>query len=245
MEEVWKDISGFEGYYQVSTLGKIRSISRYVSHKNGGSAFKNGKVLSLRKNTAGYSVVNLAKEGKICTKTVHRLVAIAFLPNPNNYPFINHINENKEDNRIENLEWCTPRQNSEAFFTQRNTVYQYDLQGNLLHIWHSQTRAAEAIGGDSRGIVQCCRSYLARGRSLKTYCGYIWTYSLLSSEELKRRTTNERRIRVAQLDIKGNVVHTYSNVTEAANAVGCSLTAISNALKGKLETVKGYKWIRN
>ena len=100
MDEVWKDIPGFEGFYQASNLGSIRSLDRYLNYKNKGLTLRKGKKLSLKTSSKGYLEVTLVINGKCYYKRVHQLVALTFIPNPNNYPYINHINEIKTDNRI-------------------------------------------------------------------------------------------------------------------------------------------------
>ena len=99
-DEVWKPIKDFEGYYEVSNKGRIKSSKRNI-------------ILNQGNITKGYLGVSLAKDGVSYSKRVHKLVADAFIPNIENKPYINHINGNKKDNRVENLEWCTPKENSE------------------------------------------------------------------------------------------------------------------------------------
>ena len=98
MEEIWRDIEGYEGLYQVSNLGNIYS-------------FYSNKKLSFGIDTSGYRIVTLWKNRKGKTKTIHRLVAETFIFNPNNYPIINHKDENKQNNSVDNLEWCTCQYN--------------------------------------------------------------------------------------------------------------------------------------
>lgn len=113
MEEEWRDIRGFEGYYQVSNLGRVRSLNRTITCSLGKSFKKKGKVLSMNKfSSSGYRICMLTK-GKIReNKFFHRLVCQAFLPNPENKPFVNHIDNDKLNNNITNLEWSTPMENT-------------------------------------------------------------------------------------------------------------------------------------
>lgn len=107
MEE-WKDIVGYEGYYQVSSDGNVRSLNRTVHHsKNSGTRILFGRMIKNHKNTKGYISVALSKNGVVAMYRVHRLVAKMFVPNPNNLPEINHIDENKSNNASSNLEWVS------------------------------------------------------------------------------------------------------------------------------------------
>lgn len=112
MEEVWKDIEGYEGIYQVSNLGRIRSLDRYVDCGPVGIRFTRGRIRVAGNNTGtGYLCIVLNKNGVGKPRDVHRLVAEAFIPNPNNLPCVDHINGDKHDNRVENLRWCTQLEN--------------------------------------------------------------------------------------------------------------------------------------
>ena len=100
MEEEWRDLEGFEGLYQVSNYGRVKSFVRHL----GGKPFN---YLKPKPDKDGYLQVSLAKNKKPHTKKIHRLVAQAFIPNPNNYPQVNHKDERKDNNNVDNLEWCT------------------------------------------------------------------------------------------------------------------------------------------
>ena len=107
MEEIWKDINGFEGLYQISNLGRVKSLERYSIQKH----LIEEKILNISHSQAGYVDVSLYKDGKRIHKKPHRLVAEAFIPNPNNLPEVDHIDTNKDNNRIDNLRWCTHSEN--------------------------------------------------------------------------------------------------------------------------------------
>ena len=111
-EEEWKDIAGYEGYYQVSNLGNVRSLDRVVNYADGRTAKYKGQKIAINTRPNGYLKVNLYKDHKMKNLTVHRLVAEAFIPNPIKYPVINHKDENKTNNHADNLEWCTNAYNS-------------------------------------------------------------------------------------------------------------------------------------
>lgn len=104
--EEWRDIPGFEGLYKVSNTGKVKSLERKVKYKNGAIHIVNEKILKYQKDRYGYLQLILCKEGIQKNMKVHRLVASAFIPNPNNLPEVNHKDENTSNNNVENLEYC-------------------------------------------------------------------------------------------------------------------------------------------
>lgn len=113
MKEVWRNIEGYEGLYEVSNLGKVRSVDRWILMTDGRKQFKKGKIIAQVKRRKGqnYLSVGLWKNNKLKTCLVHRLVAKAFIPNVANKHFINHKDENQENNCVSNLEWCTALEN--------------------------------------------------------------------------------------------------------------------------------------
>lgn len=114
MDEIWKDIPGYEGLYQVSNKGRIKSLDRIGSAGNGALRIYRGRLLKPwpAKKRCGYMYIDLSKDGISRQFRVHRLVAYAFIPNPLNLPEVNHIDHNVENNSVENLEWCTGEYNN-------------------------------------------------------------------------------------------------------------------------------------
>lgn len=113
-KEIWKDIPGYKNYYQVSNIGRVRSLTRVVGFKRVGHKSKKteiGKLKKLVPDKNGYLRTSFYKDAKSIRRGAHQMVALAFIPNPDNKPFINHKNGIKTDNRVENLEWCTPEYN--------------------------------------------------------------------------------------------------------------------------------------
>jgi len=111
MEEFWKDIKGYEGFYQLSNFGNIKSVNRCIIRSNGRKQTFKGIKLSPSMSKIGYYVIALQKKGYIKRHYIHRLLAQTFIQNIDNKPYINHINGIKSDNRLENLEWCTHFEN--------------------------------------------------------------------------------------------------------------------------------------
>ena len=189
-EEIWKDIPNYEGLYQVSSLGRVKSVKRIVPYKNGKVIHRKERLLSLSDSYGQYYTVGLIKEGNHKTWNVHRLVAMAFIPNPNNLPCINHKDENKYNNLVDNLEWCSYSYNTKynnVMRTRLNTrnnnqshgyekkVYQYDLQGNLVKVWDSVKSINRELGYKPTNISSCCLNKQYR----KTAYGYKWSYESL------------------------------------------------------------------
>lgn len=111
MTEIWKPVKGYEGLYEVSNKGRVKSLKRYSVRFGHQKELVGEKLMSLHKSSEGYIIVHLSKDGERKSKSVHRLVAQAFIPNPHCYPLINHKDENKANNHVENLEWCTQEYN--------------------------------------------------------------------------------------------------------------------------------------
>ena len=179
MEEIWKDIKDYEGCYQVSNLGRIKSLERKVRGKSPQSLqIVKEKIRVLSHTTEGYTYVVLAKNGKNKTFLVHRLVAEAFIPNPNNLKCVNHKDENKQNDCADNLEWCTYSYNNtyKDIHLRRNMdnttrkIIQYDLDMNEIKRWNSIAEASKFYNIQQSNIISCCKGK-------RTHCaGFKWRY---------------------------------------------------------------------
>lgn len=170
MKEVWKDIPNYEGIYQVSNLGRIKSLRSYNSFTK--SYYFKEKILKGKIDKNGYVMVCLCN-GKSKYIRVHRLVAEAFIPNKNKFPIINHKDENKQNNNVNNLEWCSYSYNN-SYGTRNNkiikAIIQYDLEGNVIKEYKSIMEASRILNLNHSGIIQALKN------KTKTAYGYIWKY---------------------------------------------------------------------
>lgn len=180
--EEWRDIKGYEGFYQASSFGRIRSVDRKCW--NGKTmAFMKGKILkpALSGDGRNYLIVHLSKHNKQKTLSVHRLIAGAFIPNPLMLPEINHKDENPSNNNVSNLEWCTRHYNTNYGTHNeklRNTkekrygkpILQFDMLGNLITEYPTLMAAERATGFHNGNISHCCR-----GNCSYAY-GYVWKF---------------------------------------------------------------------
>ena len=174
MEEIFKDILGFEGLYQVSNFGNIKSTSRERLGRGGCMRICPGRILKHKINNRGYHQIDLFDlEGKSHRFLVHRLVALTFLENPNNLPQINHKDETKRNNIFTNLEWCDCKYNNnygnhKTFGNKK--VIMLDKNNNKINIFDSVNEASKKTNIIATSIGKCCN------KKQKTAGGYVWEY---------------------------------------------------------------------
>lgn len=198
MTEEWRDVPGYEGLYQVSSLGRVKSLAKEYMICGKGIVRTSDKIMSLHKMYDGYVRVELNHKGKAKEFPVHRLVAMAFLDNPEHKPHIDHINTIKNDNRVENLRWVTPKENFanpitlgrwkvavknypsgeanplfEGKSPDSKVVLQYDTNGILVARYACCHQAARRNGYNYSNIARVCRG------ERNTYKGFIWKYEEL------------------------------------------------------------------
>lgn len=209
MIEIWKDIEGFGNLYQISNMGRVRSLDRWVNFGNKKRLIK-GKIKTPKINNSGYMIVSLFKENKEKTFLMHRLVAQAFIPNHNNLPEVNHKDENKTNNMVwvnedgsinydkSNLEWCN-RQYNCAYGNRneimgkkhRKPILQMTIDGCLVKKWDSAQDVANELFYDKGNIGRCCL-----GKQL-TYKNHIWKYYDLDTYLIGKMNRNIKEKRMA------------------------------------------------
>lgn len=183
--EIWKEIPGYEGLYQVSNLGRVRTIERYVTEKNGKTRIKKSIIRKFVVSNSGYAQVTLTCKYKMKLCTVHRLVAITFLEKVSGKNIVNHINGIKTDNSLSNLEWCNKSENElhsyrvlnkinipkgKPNYLSMKKVCQYDLKGNHIKTYDSITMASKETNTNRQKISDVCI-----GKRKKTN-NFIWKH---------------------------------------------------------------------
>ncbi len=180
MEEVWKDIKDYEGYYQVSNLGRVRSVDRTFIREDGSTCTWSGRIRKLNPQTNGYLTVVLTKNNNSKRFRVHRLVAETFVPNPNNYPDACHKDENFLNNEASNLEWCEHKTNCntpkrlEKLQNKGKWIIKLSKNNEILHFYRNCAEASKETGIDYSSIYGCCENkphHFTAG-------GYRWKYAI-------------------------------------------------------------------
>ena len=176
--EIWKSVEGYEGLYEVSNCGNVRSLDRIVTHSDGKNYSLKGKMLKMGYCGSGYLHFILHKNGKTENKYLHRLVAETFLPNPNNLPEVNHKDENKANNCANNLEWCSHlynmrygTRNKRDAEKKSKTVLKIDINTNeVIEEYQSAKEASRQTHLSQGHISACCRG------EQRHYKGFKWRY---------------------------------------------------------------------
>ena len=165
----WKPIKDFDGYF-INELGEVKSTRAYKGTKE--------RILKGSKNQQGYKIITMIKDGKVYTKTLHRLLAITYIPNPYDYPCINHIDGNILNNSLDNLEWCTYGHNEKEAYRlglkqsriKPKKVVRLDKDYKILNVFDSLQQIKKYLGFSAGNIGEVCNKHR------KTAYGYIWRY---------------------------------------------------------------------
>lgn len=253
--EEWKQ-SRFKNYL-VSNYGRIKrkahvtvpeANNRYTHHRT-----YTEKIAKLSINKHGYVEYRFSEDGRLHASTIHKLVAEAFMPHTHDLVFINHKNENKSDNRVENLEWCSAQYNSNYGTCQQRRaesvrelrrgrivdVDQYDINGTFIKSYHTKGELDDS-GFCVKTILRCCR------RQQETANGYVWRFKgeAFSKPVIIDCKGGTIRRKVDCFTIEGKYIRTFANLLEAAIFVGGKhkRPPISECANGKKESAFGYKW---
>lgn len=259
-DEEWRDIVGYEGLYQVSNKGRVRGFNYRNKRET--------HILKLLPNKKGYYIVGLTKNCRRKTFVVHRLVANAFIPNPDNLPQINHKDEVKTNNYIDNLEWCTNK-------------YNHDYGTHNINVGRSNTgkkRTPESIENYKRSQDRRRDKYAYRilqyeldgtlikewrcafdiekelgipksnirdccRKKTKTCSGYIWRYKKDGSSSIIHQVNNENLRPVCQYDLKAEFIKDYPSINEAGRITGVNPSSIRGCCRGKNKSAGGFIWI--
>lgn len=229
MQEIWKDIKGYEGLYQVSNLGRVRSFK----DKN--------NIRVLKPAGKPYLMISISNnQHKTKRYLVHRLVAQAFVENIENKAQVNHIDGNKLNNKASNLEWTTPKENINHAWKNNLTtptykkVYQYNLNGSFIKEYESVTLASKMTNILVTDISQCCND------KKKSAGGYQWSFekNTKSIQYYKRKTNAKKIIQI----LNGNVIKKFDSLTKAQEETKILKTSIANCLKKRTKSAGGYTW---
>ena len=243
----WLAVKGYEGLYEVSDTGQVRSVTRECLHKNGNVIPKVGKVLAQcpNKNTR-YMMCSLWRNNKAKYYYVHRLVAGAFIPNPDSLPEVNHMDGDRQNNHLSNLEWVTRKGN-----------IRHAIDTGLLKFQNRYTEDTfvsmlqEVIQGTSYQSLTQKYDYKVPFLSTKLR-KVAKKYGLeqelnqaLLAQKVRRNkqaAPKQKRLRVAQYTLDGEHIATYDSLSEASRAIDIGSGAISNAVSGRTKTCGGFIW---
>ena len=247
-KEEWRPIPNFEGLYEVSNLGNVDSLNYHMTKKR--------KRLKARLDIHGYYCVCLSNKQKVKRFKIHRLVALCFIQNPDNLPCINHKDENRQNNRVDNLEWCTYQYNNTYGSRIEKMkdkicipVIQLAKDGDFVARYNSIEEASCLNDLEHRNISVVCsgkRDFAG---------GYRWRYE----DEEKHQKAIEKRIErketkiknctartkklskpVLQFLVNGTFIKEHKSIKEASNNTICSIGSIVDCCKGRIKSIHGY-----
>lgn len=248
-KEEWRPIPNFEGLYEVSNLGNVDSLNNYNRKQK-------RKRLKPRLDIHGYYWVRLSNKQKIKKFKIHRLVAMCFIPNQNNLPCINHKDENRQNNRADNLEWCTYQYNNtygsriEKMKEKIGVpIIQLTLDDKFVAIYNSISEAATIFKINSSALTTVCRG------NTDTACGYKWRYEDEEKYQKAIEKTKERKETkikkceartkklskpVLQFSIDGTFIKEYPSIKQAVTETGLYAGNIVDCCKERQKTTHGY-----
>lgn len=265
-KEIWKPVVGYEGLYEVSNFGRVRSLQRTIIQKDGIIITYKGRFKKIRINSYGYPCVTLCKNEKSKQYSLHRILAKAFIPNPENKPEIDHINTNRADYRLENLRWVTHAENMRNPLSQQNIqsnskthealrksiktkierkrktapkrVYQFSIDGEFIAEYESAREASKVTGLTAMTIAEVSRGGL-RGR--QSCGGYLWSRSkdiIPAYDPYKKKYKP-----ILQYTKDLEFVKRWASIKEACETLGLKPSNINRNASGRKKCLcGGYNW---
>ena len=264
MEEIWKDIKGYEGLYQVSNFGRVRSLGHDKWHK--------GRIIKPHYDgRKHYLFVQIYKNKNSKKINVHRLVAETFIPNPKNLPQVNHKDENKINNCVWNLEWCTNKYNinynnksamkraiktryerydvkelvnktkatkiANNSYSAERPVNQFTWSGIFIKRYPSSVAAMKETGAQMHVIAKCCKG------KCKQAGGFIWLYDE-DVDKIKERILNAHpnSKKIGQYDLNGNLLKIWNSGKDICDTLGVNKSSLSQCCNGNRKKTKGFIW---
>lgn len=249
-QEIWKDISEYEGYYVISNFGRVKSVERYVPQGNSMRHVRES-IKKINIGAYGYPCVTLCKERKSRAIPIHRLLARAFIPNPGNKPYIDHIDTDKTNYSLSNLRWVTPKENANNPLTMQhcieNTynsialrkrietrksmpsktspkmVFQYSINGVFISEYESSREAERNTGVKASSIRLVCQ-----GKCFSAG-GYIWKYIKIPKATYDKPTHPNSKA-VLQYDREGNLIKEWSSLKAVCEVYGSTSSNLSKSI---------------
>lgn len=243
--ELWKPCPGFEEKYIVSSHGRVMGIGTY-------NTCKKEELIKLHKKHGrnGYVQARFYDNGRAKTFEIHLLVAKAFIPNPDNLPMVNHIDEDKTNNHVENLEWCTNQYN--VRYSSAKAVDVYTKDGEFIETLEAIADAAAKYNTEVSNISACCK------RKYGTCAGYQFRYHgepFAAKPPVTSRTTRRRHfgvkpreayfVSIDEYKTDGSFVKTWPNVSSASREYNLPTTNISKCCKGQINTISGHIFLKH
>lgn len=241
LKEIWKPVQGLEGYYEVSSFGHVRSLDRDVLYQDGTIHHLQGKMMKATKKTKGYYYVSLRNGGRYYHYSVHYLVAKHFVSGYEKGMEVNHLDECPSNNEASNLEWCTHKDNinygshnQKVIDSISKPIVQYDITGNFIREWKSQTEASKALNISQAHIGRCLKG------KTKSAFGFMFVFK---GEQIGKYEARTGRKKVRQLDLNGNKIRDWESLRSIERECGYSRLTIRECTLGKKEYAFNYKWL--
>ena len=217
-KENWKPIKDFEGYYEISSFGRVKSLNRVIETSDGINKKIKERILKSSENSNGYLIVTLKKNNKRKQFKVHRLVAEAFIPNPESKPYIDHINTIRTDNRVSNLRWVTQKENCNNELSKKN---------------YSEAQKGHEVSEETKKKI----GKVHKGRKHTEE-----TKKKLKGHEVSEETRKKIGKGNGKLAYCIELDKIFESTCEASRELGICQNSISLACRGKRETAGGYHW---